>query len=91
MPSLQTARRIANAKTNNAKTLGQIYKENRQLINDHGDFIHNVLAGKGDEIVKNMPVISLKSDDFGKIIRMLTDDVDKYQAAINMANEMRVM
>lgn len=27
MPSLQTARRVANAKTNNAKTLGQIYKE----------------------------------------------------------------
>jgi len=27
MPSLQTARRIANAKTNNAKILGQIYKE----------------------------------------------------------------
>lgn len=27
MPSLQTARRIANAKTNNAKTIGQIYKE----------------------------------------------------------------
>ena len=34
-----------------------------------------------------MPVISLKSDDFGRIIRMLTDDVDKYQAAINMANQ----
>ena len=27
----------------------------------------------------------------GKIIRMLTDDVDQYQAAINMANELRVM
>ena len=27
MPSLTTARRIANAKTNNAKTIGQIYKE----------------------------------------------------------------
>ena len=27
MPSLQTARRVANAKTNNAKTIGQIYKE----------------------------------------------------------------
>lgn len=27
MPSLSTARRIANAKTNNAKTIGQIYKE----------------------------------------------------------------
>ena len=66
-------------------------KKNKQLINDHGEFIHNVLAGKGDEIVKNMPVISLKSDDFGKIIRMLTDDVDKYQAAIDMANQLRVM
>ena len=71
--------------------IGLTEEKNRQLINDHGEFIHNVLAGKGDEIVKNMPVISLKSDDFGKIIRMLTDDVDKYQAAINMANEMRII
>ena len=27
MPSLQTARRVANAKNNEAKTIGQIYKE----------------------------------------------------------------
>ena len=71
--------------------IGLTEEKNRQLIDDHGEFIHNVLAGKGDKIIKNMPVISLKSDDFGKIIRMLTDDVDKYQAAINMANELRVM
>jgi len=71
--------------------IGLTEEKNRQLINDHGEFIHNVLAGKGDEIVKNMPVVSLKSDDFGKIIRMLTDDVDKYQAAINMANELRIL
>lgn len=71
--------------------IGLTEEKNRQLVNDHGEFIHNVLAGKGDEIVKNMPVISLKSDDLGKIFRMLTDDVDKYQAAINMANELRVM
>lgn len=71
--------------------IGLTEEKNRQLINDHGEFIHNVLAGKGDEIVKNMPVISLKSDDFGKIIRMLTDDVDKYQKAIDMANEMRIL
>ena len=71
--------------------IGLTEEKNRQLINDHGEFIHNVLAGKGDEIVKNMPVISLKSDDFGRIIRMLTDDVDMYQKAINMANEMRVV
>ena len=71
--------------------IGLTEEKNGQLINDHGEFIHNVLAGKGDEIVKNMPVVSLKSDDFGKIIRMLTDDVDKYQAAINMANELRIL
>ena len=71
--------------------IGLTEEKNRQLVNDHGEFIHNILVGKGDEIVKNMPVISLKSDDLGKIFRMLTDDVDKYQAAINMANELRVM
>lgn len=71
--------------------IGLTEEKNRKYIEDHGEFIHNVLEGKGDEIVKNMPVISLKSDDFGKIIRMLTDDVDKYQTAINMANEMRVV
>ena len=71
--------------------IGLTEEKNRQLINDHGEFIHNVLAGKGDEIVRNMPVISLKSDDFGKIIRMLTDDVDKYQKAIDMANGMRIL
>ena len=71
--------------------IGLTDEKNRQLINDHGEFIHNVLAGKGDEIVKNMPVISLKSDDLGKIIRYLTDDVDKYQTAINMANKLRIV
>lgn len=71
--------------------IGLTEEKNKQLINDHGEFIHNVLAGQGDEIVKNMPVISLKSDDFGKIIRMFTDDVDKYQAAIDMANQLRVL
>ena len=70
--------------------IGLIEEKKRQYIEDHGDFIRNVLAGKGDEIIKNMPVISLKSDDFGKIVRMLTDDIDKYQAAINMANELRI-
>lgn len=64
---------------------------NKKYLEDHGEFVRNVLAGKGDEIIKNMPVISLKSDDLGKIFRMLTDNVDKYQAAINMANELRIM
>lgn len=71
--------------------IGLTEEKKRNYLEDHGEFIHNVLAGKGDEIVKNMPVVSLKSDDLGKIIRMLTDDVDKYQAAINMANELRIL
>lgn len=78
--------------------IGLTEEKNRQLINDHGEFIHNVLAGKGDEIIKNMPVISLKSDDFGDIILRTIksiqngkDATETYQAAINMANELRVL
>ena len=70
--------------------MGVTKMRKRKYLEDHGDFVRNVLAGKGDEIIKNMPVISLKSDDFGNIIRMLTDDIDKYQEAINMANELRI-
>lgn len=32
MPSLSTARRIASAKNNGAKTLGQIYKEESDFV-----------------------------------------------------------
>ena len=32
MPSLQTARRVANAKNNGAKTIGQIYKEQSDFV-----------------------------------------------------------
>lgn len=71
--------------------MGVVKYRNKQYMEDQGHFIKDVMDGKGDEIVKNMPVISLKSDDFGRIIRMLTDDIDKYQAAINMANELRVI
>lgn len=75
--------------------IGLTAEKNRKYINDHNDLIRNVLDGKGNEIVKNSPVISLKSEDFGNIIMEVikaTDmsDVEKYQMAINLANEMRV-
>lgn len=35
MPSLSTARRVANAKTNNAKTIGEIHKENSDWAMDY--------------------------------------------------------
>ena len=78
--------------------IGLTEEKNRQLLNDHGEFIHNVMAGKGDEIVKNMPVISLKSDDFGSIIMNVIkgiqsgrESVDVYQDAINAANANRIL
>lgn len=66
-------------------------EKKRQYLNEHGDFIRNVLAGKGDEIARNMPVISLRTDDLIMIFRTLTDDIDQYQAAINMANKLRIV
>ena len=75
--------------------IGLTAEKNRKYINDHNDLIRNVLEGKGNEIVKNSPIISLKAEDFGNIIMEVikaTDmsDVEKYQMAINLANEMRV-
>ena len=75
--------------------IGLTAEKNRKYINDHNDLIRNVLDGKGNEIVKNSPVISLKSEDFGNIIMEVIkavdkSDVEKYQMAINLANEMRV-
>ena len=71
--------------------MGVVKYRNKQYMDDQGQLIKDILSGNSDKVIKNMPVISLKSDDFGRIIRMLTDDVDKYQAAINMANELRVI
>lgn len=78
--------------------MGVVKYRNKQYMKDHGEFIKNVLAGKGDEIIKNMPVVSLKSDSFGEIILSTIrsiqngeDPTEVYQAAINMANERRVL
>ena len=77
--------------------IGLIEEQKRRYLEDHGEFIKNVLAGKGDEIIKNMPVISLKSNDFGNVIMSVIkgiqegkEAVEVYQTAINMANEMRI-
>ena len=55
-----------------------------------------MLDGNTTEIIKNSPVVSLKSEDFGDIIMAVINardisDVEKYQMAINMANEKRVV
>ena len=79
--------------------IGLTEEKNRQLINDHGEFIHNVLAGKGDEIVRNIPVISLKTNDLNDIImeiikqtnQNIMPDVEIYNWATNRINELRVI
>lgn len=77
--------------------IGLIEEQKRRYLEDHGEFIKNVLAGKGDEIIKNMPVISLKSNDFGNVIMNVIkgmqdgkEAIEVYQIAIDMANEMRI-
>ena len=55
MPSLQTARRVANAKTNNAKTIGQIYKEQSDVLME--------LTWDNDEQSKLCYIYDWKHDD----------------------------
>lgn len=71
--------------------IGLTKEKNKKFIQNYNDLLKDVLEGDVKEVAKNMPVISLKSDDLMVIFRMLTDDIDKYQSAINMANEMRVV
>ena len=77
--------------------MGVVKYRNKQYMEDHSQFIKNVMEGKGDEIIKNSPVVSLKSNDFGNIVMKViksiqenNDPTETYQAAINMANELRV-
>lgn len=72
----------------------KLKKRNSTPLN--GQLIKNVLDGNTTEIIKNSPVVSLKSEDFGDIIMAVINakdisDVEKYQMAINMANEKRVI
>ena len=76
--------------------IGLTKEKNRKYINDHDAMIKNVLEGKTtDEVLKNSPVISLKAEDYGDIIMKVINakemsDINKYQMAINLANEKRV-
>ena len=76
--------------------IGLSFEKTQKYIEDHGHLIKNVLDGNNAEIIKNSPVISLKSEDFGDIIMSVINakdmsDVEIYQMAINLANEKRVI
>jgi integrase len=74
---------------------GLTKEKNRMYINDHSEMIRKTLEGDTSEIIKNSPVISLKTEDFGDIIMKVIketelSDVERYQMAINMANDLRI-
>ena len=76
--------------------IGLSFEKTQRYIEDHGQLIRNVLDGNTAAIIKNSPVISLKSEDFGDIVMAIINakdisDVEKYQIAINLANEKRVI
>ena len=60
MPSLQTARRVANAKNNGAKTIGQIYKEQSDFVKDLSRFSRNYIDG-GRYLEKIFPQLGIQS------------------------------
>lgn len=66
-------------------------------MEDHGDFVRNIMNGNEDEIKRNCPVISLKSNDFNDVIMFAimkskeVSDMEAYNMAINLANEKRII
>ena len=76
--------------------IGLSFEKTQRYVEDHGQLIKNLLDGNTIEIIKNSPVVSLKSEDFGNIIMAVINakdmsDVEKYQMAINMVNENRII
>jgi integrase len=78
--------------------IGLTTEKNRKYINEHGELIKNALNGNTDQIIKNSPVVSLKTEDYGNIIRKIIEtckenkmsDMEIFQMGINMGNEMRI-
>lgn len=77
--------------------IGMIEEQKRRYLEDHGNFIRDVLAGNADKVIKNMPVISMKTDDYSSIIFGVIKSIQNgedplmvYQAAINSGNERRI-
>ncbi len=76
--------------------IGLTSEKNRKYISNYSDLIENVLNGNTTEIIKNSPVISLKTEDLGNIIMAVINstnktDLEKYHMAINKANELRLL
>lgn len=79
--------------------IGLTEERNRMYMEDHGEMVRRLMKGEADDIIKNMPVIPLKSDDFGMIlmtsIKMAAekdaDVLEIYNDAINKANQLKIV
>lgn len=79
------------------KYIGLSTEKTRQYMADHGEFVRNVLNGNGDEVIKNSPVVSLKTNDFNDILKDVIEmskgnasDLDVYNWAVNEINNRRI-
>lgn len=78
--------------------IGLTKEKNKRYVDNYGNLIKNVLDGCEEELIKNSPITSLKTEDFGLIIMETIDkakgtdksSMEIYHEAITRANEMRV-
>lgn len=79
--------------------IGLTFERTRKYMEDHGEFVKNVLEGKGDEIIKNSPVVSLKSDDLHDVLKEIIEksyrreisEIDIYNYALKQINNVAVL
>ena len=78
--------------------IGLTKEKNKKFIDDYNKLLTNVLNGEVVDISKNMPVISLKREDYGSIIMDVINktrentmsDMEIYNMAINTGNDLMV-
>ena len=78
--------------------IGLTKEKNKKFIDDYNNLLTNVLNGEVVDISKNMPVISLKREDYGSIIMNVINkarentmsDMEIYDMAINTGNDLMV-
>lgn len=75
--------------------IGLTSEKKIQYFNDIGDFVNNVESGNMSEIIKNSPVISLKSTDLREIIKSAIqsseeNEIDKFNRIMEMVDNLRI-
>lgn len=75
--------------------IGLTAEKKIQYFNDMGDFLSNIENGKMDDIQRNSPVVSLKSDDLREVLKEAIaeteeDSLTKFNRIMNMVDQLRI-